>query len=68
MSTKSVRSGAADADRHARELEILAAIADGLNRAPDVSRALDRTLKLVADLLGLRTGWVWLFDPDTNLF
>jgi two-component system NarL family sensor kinase len=33
-----------------------------------VRQALERTLALVADLLGLRTGWVWLLDPETQQF
>jgi two-component system, NarL family, sensor kinase len=45
---------------------VLASIAEALNSAPDVERALDRTLAMVADLLGLRTGWVWLIDPETG--
>lgn len=51
-----------------RELEILAAIATGLNSAADVEQALTQTLALVAELLGLRTGWVWLLDPATQQF
>lgn len=51
-----------------RELQILAAIAEALNRAPDVDEALERTLALVADLLGLHTGWIWLLDPETDRF
>jgi two-component system, NarL family, sensor kinase len=51
-----------------RELEILAAIATGLNSAADVEHALTQTLALVAELLGLRTGWVWLLDPATQQF
>jgi two-component system NarL family sensor kinase len=31
-----------------------------------VERALERTLAMVADLLGLRTGWVWLVDPESG--
>ena len=30
--------------------------------------ALERTLALVTDLVGLRSGWVWLLDPETNQF
>ncbi|HLY24126.1 MAG TPA: GAF domain-containing sensor histidine kinase [bacterium] len=52
--------------RHVRELRVLASIAEALNSAPDVERALARTLALVADLLGLRTGWVWLIDPESG--
>src|SRR5438874_2488599 len=51
-----------------RELSILNAVAEALNSSPDVRQALERTLGLVADLLGLRTGWVWLLDQDTNRF
>jgi two-component system NarL family sensor kinase len=50
------------------DFEILGAIAEALNRAPDVEQALARSLALVADLLGLRTGWVWLNDPETGQF
>jgi two-component system NarL family sensor kinase len=45
---------------------VLASIAEALNSAPDVERALDRTLSRVAELLGLRTGWVWLIDPESG--
>lgn len=51
-----------------RELRILNAVADALNSARDVREALQRTLVLVADLLGLETGWVWLLDPETHHF
>jgi two-component system NarL family sensor kinase len=51
-----------------RELRILNAIAEALNSSADVRPALERTLALVADLLGLRTGWVWLLDPETDQF
>ena len=54
--------------RYTRELRILNAIAEALNSAPDVQQALERTLAMVADLLGLRTGWVWLFDQDSRKF
>jgi two-component system NarL family sensor kinase len=50
------------------ELQVLNAIAEALNRSSDVRQALERTLALVARLLGLRTGWVWLLDPDTQQF
>ncbi|HEV8354764.1 MAG TPA: GAF domain-containing sensor histidine kinase [bacterium] len=55
-------------DARTRELRILNAIAEALNSAPDVQQALDRTLALVTDLLGLRTGWIWLLDPETRHF
>ena len=49
-----------------RELEIVGAIAEALNSAPTVREALDRTLELVTNLLGLQTGWVWLVDAETG--
>jgi two-component system NarL family sensor kinase len=52
----------------AKELRILYAIADELNAATDLGRALERMLAIVTGLLGLRTGWIWLIDPDTNRF
>jgi len=51
-----------------RELRILNALAEALHSSPDVRRALEQTLALVADLLGLRTGWVWLLDQETGRF
>src|SRR5438105_4719145 len=51
-----------------RELSILNAVAEALNSSPDVRQALENTLGLVAAMLGLRTGWVWLLDQDTNRF
>ena len=51
-----------------RELGVVNAVAEALNSSPDVRQALERTLSLVADMLGLRTGWVWLLDQDTNRF
>ena len=49
-----------------RELEIVGSVAEALNSSPTVQQALDRTLELVTDLLGLQTGWVWLADPETG--
>jgi two-component system NarL family sensor kinase len=48
--------------RRNRELSILNTIAADLNRELDLRRALETTLRHVADLCGLRTGWVWLLD------
>lgn len=52
----------------ARDLRILKDIAEALNGAADVDRALRESLSLVVDLLGMRTGWVWLIDPHTGRF
>src|SRR6266487_3002502 len=51
-----------------RDLTILNAISEALNSSADVRQALERTLGLVANLLGLRTGWVWLLDAETRQF
>lgn len=51
-----------------REREVLNAIAEALNSSIDVQQALERTLALVVELLGLQTGWVWLLDPETEQF
>jgi two-component system, NarL family, sensor kinase len=45
-----------------RELAVLYDIAGYLNRQIDVHDALHEVLRRVTDLLGLRTGWVWLLD------
>jgi two-component system, NarL family, sensor kinase len=47
-------------------LEIVGDVAEALSTAPSVQQALERTLELVTGLLGLETGWVWLFDPETG--
>ena len=51
-----------------RELEILNAIAEELNRSADVERALHRTLDLVTRLLGLDAGWIWLIDSRSGRY
>jgi two-component system, NarL family, sensor kinase len=51
-----------------RELGIVNAVAAALNSSPDVRQALEATLSLVAEMLGLRTGWVWLLDQETRHF
>lgn len=52
----------------ARELAILNAVAEALNSSVDVGPALERTLALVGEFFGVRTGWVWLLDPGTDQF
>jgi two-component system, NarL family, sensor kinase len=47
---------------------ILDAITEALHGSTDIYQALERTLGLVARLLGLRTGWVWLKDAETGQF
>jgi two-component system, NarL family, sensor kinase len=50
------------------ELATVYAVAEALNSSADVRGALEQTLGLLAERLGLRTGWVWLLDPDTGQF
>ncbi len=51
-----------------RELASLNAIAEVLNRSTDLPEALTRTLALVAEVLGLHSGWVWLLDDEAEFF
>jgi two-component system NarL family sensor kinase len=58
-----------DADilrRRNYELTILNAIAQALNRSVDLDQALHAALAQVAELLDLRTGWIWLLHEDTG--
>jgi two-component system NarL family sensor kinase len=50
------------------DLACLTASAQALNSSADVRQALEHTLGLVAKLLGLQTGWIWLLDPETRQF
>ena len=52
--------------RRNRELSILNAIAETLNREVDLDRALQAALAQVVDLLDLQTGWIWLMHEDTD--
>ncbi len=52
--------------RRNRELGILNQIAQALNREVDLNQALDAALAQVADLLHLRTGWIWLLRAGTD--
>jgi two-component system NarL family sensor kinase len=54
--------------RVTRELQILAVIAQALNRSADVPGALEQTLRLAAELLECETGWIWLRDLRTRKF
>jgi two-component system NarL family sensor kinase len=52
--------------RRNRELTVLNAFAQALNREVDLDRALHTALAQVTELLDLQTGWIWLFRPDGN--
>ena len=49
-----------------RELTILNDIASALNQEVDPGQALNTTLEKVAELLELRTGWIWLMRDGTE--
>jgi two-component system NarL family sensor kinase len=65
-STASIRSESdtQKLKRRNRELSILNAIAEALNREVDLSRALEVALAQVARLLDLQTGWIWLLREE----
>jgi two-component system NarL family sensor kinase len=58
--------GGSLSDRRERELSILNAIAQALNRSVDLDEALRTTLAQVADLLDLHTGWILLLNEQTG--
>jgi two-component system NarL family sensor kinase len=61
-----LESDAEKLQRRNRELSILNAIAEALNRSVDLDQALRAALARVADLLGLHTGWIWLLREETG--
>ncbi len=62
------RGDASPLARRSQELAILNAIAAALNGTLDLDEALGTVLGLVAKLLGLETGWVFLLDEETERF
>ena len=52
---------------HERDVELFDAIATALT-ATDVERALEAALREIVHALDLAAGWIWLLDPDTDLF
>ncbi len=65
-SPKTGESG--DLRRLNHELSVLNAIARELNRSVDLGEALEFTLSRVAELLGLKTGWIWLVNENSSQF
>ncbi|MDQ4107115.1 MAG: GAF domain-containing sensor histidine kinase [Actinomycetota bacterium] len=57
-----------DLQRRNHELSVLNEIARELNRSVNLGETLEFTLEQVAELLGLRTGWIWLRNEATNQF
>jgi two-component system NarL family sensor kinase len=55
-----------DLRRLNHELSVLNEIARELNRSVNLCEALSFTLAQVAELLGLRTGWIWLMNEDSS--
>ncbi|HZY66464.1 MAG TPA: GAF domain-containing protein, partial [Rubrobacteraceae bacterium] len=57
-----------DLERRNHELSVLNEIARELNRSVNLGETLEFTLEQVAELLGLRTGWIWLQNETTGQF
>ena len=55
-----------DLRRLNHELSVLNAIARELNRSVNLDEALGFTLAQVAELLSLRTGWIWLMNETSR--
>jgi two-component system NarL family sensor kinase len=55
-----------DLRRLNHELSVLNAIARELNRSVNLGEVLEFTLAQVAELLGLRTGWIWLMNETSS--
>ncbi len=66
MSESSKIGESGDLRRLNHELSVLNAIARELNRSVDLGEALEFTLSQVAELLGLRTGWIWLIEETSS--
>src|SRR5215207_369259 len=59
--------GRENLERRNHELSVLNEIARELNRSVDLGEALGFTLSQVAELLGLRTGWIWLIGEGSPM-
>jgi two-component system NarL family sensor kinase len=57
-----------DLERRNHELSVLNEIARELNRSVNLGEALEFALEQVAELLELRTGWIWLQNEVTGQF
>ncbi|QIN82223.1 GAF domain-containing protein [Rubrobacter tropicus] len=65
MSDSSSTQGTGELRRLNHELSVLNGIARELNRSVNLDQALRFTLSQVAELLGLRTGWIWLIQDSS---
>ncbi|MBI2502428.1 MAG: GAF domain-containing protein [Candidatus Latescibacteria bacterium] len=61
-----MKSDADELQQRNRELSILNAIARELNGSVDLGQALNAVLAQVAELLDLRTGWIWLLHEESG--
>ncbi len=57
--------GKENLERRNHELSVLNEIARELNRSVELGEALGFTLSQVAELLGLRTAWIWLLEDSS---
>ena len=57
--------GMENLERRNHELSVLNEIARELNRSVELGEALGFTVSQVAELLGLRTAWIWLMDDSS---
>ncbi len=64
--TPKIKSDTEKLRRRNRELSILNAIAEALNREVDLDRALHTALAQVTELLDLHTGWTWLLREESG--
>ncbi len=48
------------------DLQTLNEIALALNQSADVQNALDKSLSLLVELMGLNTGWIFIIDPEAG--
>ncbi|MDQ3912622.1 MAG: GAF domain-containing sensor histidine kinase [Actinomycetota bacterium] len=55
-----------DLERRNYELSVLNAIARKLNRSVNLKETLEFALSQVAELLDLRTGWIWLINEGSS--
>ena len=63
--TGSQNRGQEGLERRNHELSVLNEIARELNRSVELGEALGFTLSQVAELLGLKTAWIWLMDDSS---
>jgi two-component system NarL family sensor kinase len=70
MSSIPAHSDAQQLRQRNRELSILNAFAEALNRSVDLQQTLETALAKAAEVFDLHTGWVWLLEesrPETYL-